>query len=42
MHDPEYYRRPPQELRADSQRNEEIETLLLEKLERWTELEKKT
>jgi ATP-binding cassette subfamily F protein uup len=39
MHDPEYYRQPPETLRADQARAAEIERLLEEKLERWTELE---
>ncbi len=39
MHDPEYYRQPPDAFRADSERNAEIERLLEEKLERWTALE---
>jgi len=39
MHDPDYYRQPPDVLRADQARNAEIERLLEAKLERWTELE---
>jgi ATP-binding cassette subfamily F protein uup len=39
MHEPEYYRRPPDALRADQQRSTEIERLLMEKLARWTTLE---
>jgi len=39
MHDPEYYRQPPDVLRADRSRGDEIERLLTEKLERWTALE---
>ena len=39
MHDPEYYRQPPEVLRADRSRGDEIERLLTEKLERWTALE---
>ncbi len=39
MHEPEYYRRPPDELKADARRVEEIEAQLLEKLERWEALE---
>ncbi len=39
MHDPDYYRQPPDALRADQQRSAEIERLLTEKLERWTALE---
>jgi len=39
MHAPDYYRQPPEALRADQQRSEQIEALLLEKLERWEGLE---
>jgi ATP-binding cassette subfamily F protein uup len=39
MHAPEYYRQPPDVLRADRQRLGEIEQLLHVKLERWTALE---
>ena len=39
MHDPEYYRQPPDQLRADQQRVEAIDRLLEEKLQRWTDLE---
>jgi ATP-binding cassette subfamily F protein uup len=39
MHEPEYYRQPPDVLRADRARGEEIERLLMEKLERWEALE---
>jgi len=39
MHAPDYYRQPPEALRADQQRSEQIEALLLEKLERWEMLE---
>jgi ATP-binding cassette subfamily F protein uup len=39
MHDAEYYRQPAEALRADQARAAEIERLLEEKLERWTELE---
>lgn len=39
MHEPDYYRQPPERLRADQARNAEIERLLGEKLERWTLLE---
>jgi len=42
MHAADYYKQPPEALRADSQRTAEIEKLLLEKLERWTALEGKT
>ena len=38
-HAPEYYRQPPEALRADQKRLEEIESLLHEKLERWEALE---
>ena len=41
MHEPDYYRQLPEVLRADKQRGEEIEALLLEKLERWEALEAK-
>ena len=39
MHGPDYYRQPPDALRADSARSAEIERLLMEKLERWEALE---
>jgi ATP-binding cassette subfamily F protein uup len=39
--EPEYYRQPPDALRADQNRNAEIEALLMEKLERWHALESK-
>jgi ATP-binding cassette subfamily F protein uup len=39
MHDPEYYRQPAETLRADQARSAEIETLLMQKLERWHALE---
>jgi len=39
MHEPDYYRQPPERLRADRERVGEIERLLEEKLERWTSLE---
>jgi len=39
MSEPEYYKQPPDALRADQARHAEIETLLLEKLERWHALE---
>ena len=42
MHDPEYFRQPGEVLRADQRRSEEIEALLLEKLERWEALEAKS
>ena len=38
-HAPEYYKQPPEVLRADQQRIGEIEALLHEKLERWEALE---
>ena len=41
-HAPEYYRQPPEVLRADRQRIGEIEALLHEKLERWETLEAKS
>jgi ABC transport system ATP-binding/permease protein len=41
MHAPDYYRQPPDVLRADRARTDEIEQLLMEKLERWTALETK-
>ncbi len=41
MHAPEYYRQPLDAMRADQKRSSEIETLLLEKLERWEALEAK-
>jgi ATP-binding cassette subfamily F protein uup len=36
---PEYYRQPPEALRADGARAAEIEALLVKKLERWEALE---
>jgi ATP-binding cassette subfamily F protein uup len=41
MSAPDYYRQPPEVLRADQSRSAEIEALLLEKLERWEALEAK-
>ena len=41
MHSPDYYRQPPDVLRADRERSAEIEALLHEKLERWEALEQK-
>jgi ABC transport system ATP-binding/permease protein len=41
MSAPDYYRQPPDALRADQARIAEIERLLLEKLERWEALEKR-
>jgi ABC transport system ATP-binding/permease protein len=42
MHAPDYYRQLPDALRTDRERNEEIERLLHEKLERWEALEAKS
>jgi ABC transport system ATP-binding/permease protein len=42
MHAPDYFRQPPQTLRADRERDAEIEKLLHEKLERWEALEAKS
>jgi ATP-binding cassette subfamily F protein uup len=42
MVEPDYYRQPPDSLRASQGRNAEIEALLMEKLERWHALESKT
>jgi ATP-binding cassette subfamily F protein uup len=41
MHAPEYYKQPPEALRADQQRIGEIDALLHKKLERWEALESK-
>ena len=41
MSGPEYYKQPPDALRADRQRATDIEHLLMEKLERWGALEAK-
>ncbi|HSN21653.1 MAG TPA: ATP-binding cassette domain-containing protein [Usitatibacter sp.] len=41
MHESDYYRQPPDALRADRERAGEIERLLREKLERWTALDAK-
>jgi ATP-binding cassette subfamily F protein uup len=41
MSAPEYFKQPPDVLRADQKRNGEIEALLMEKLERWEALEAK-
>jgi hypothetical protein len=41
MGEPDYYRQPPEALRTEQARNAEIETLLMEKLERWHALESK-
>jgi ABC transport system ATP-binding/permease protein len=42
MHAPDYYRQPPEALRADRERMAEIERLIDEKLERWSALEAKS
>jgi len=39
MSSEDYYRQPPETLREDQRRSAEIETLLMEKLERWHALE---
>jgi ABC transport system ATP-binding/permease protein len=41
MSEPDYYRQPPDILRADQARSAEIEQLLMDKLERWEALEAK-
>ena len=41
MHAPDYYRQTPEALRADQRRSAEIEALLMERLERWEDLESK-
>jgi ATP-binding cassette subfamily F protein uup len=41
MSAPEYFRQPPQALKADQLRSGEIEALLMKKLERWEALEAK-
>jgi len=41
MHAPDYYRQSPETLKADRERNQEIDRLLHEKLERWEALEAK-
>jgi hypothetical protein len=41
MHGAEYYKQPPDALRADRERDEEILRLIDEKLERWGLLEEK-
>jgi ATP-binding cassette subfamily F protein uup len=41
MSEPGYYKQPPGALRGDQNRNAEIEALLMDKLERWHELEAK-
>jgi ATP-binding cassette subfamily F protein uup len=42
MSAPDYFRQGPEALRADRARSADIEALLMEKLERWHALEKKT
>ena len=42
MSEPEYFRQPPDTLRADQARSTEIEALLMEKLERWHALEERS
>jgi ABC transport system ATP-binding/permease protein len=41
MQGPDYYKRPAEDLKRDQARVEEIDALLMEKLERWTVLEEK-
>ena len=41
MSEPGYYKQPPEALRADQARGADIETLLMDKLERWHALEEK-
>jgi ATP-binding cassette subfamily F protein uup len=41
MSEPEYFKQPPEILRSDRARSEEIEALLMEKLERWHALEER-
>jgi ATP-binding cassette subfamily F protein uup len=41
MSAPEYFRQSPQALKADQQRNVELEALLMKKLQRWEALESK-
>ena len=41
MSESDYFRQSPEVLRADQARGSEIETLLMEKLERWEALEAK-
>jgi len=38
---PEYFRQPAEALKADAKRSEDVEALMLEKLERWEALEAK-
>jgi ATP-binding cassette subfamily F protein uup len=42
MHGPEYYKQPPETLKADRERDAEITRLIDQKLERWAALEAKT
>jgi ATP-binding cassette subfamily F protein uup len=42
MHAPDYYKQPPEALRADRERDAEIARLIDQKLERWESLEKIT
>ena len=42
MHAPDYYKQPPEALRADRERDAEIARLIDKKLERWESLEKIT
>lgn len=39
MQSPDYYRQPPDALKKDQQRSDELDALLLQKLERWETLE---
>ena len=41
MHEADYYRQPPEALRADRERTAKIERLIDGKLARWESLEKK-
>jgi ATP-binding cassette subfamily F protein uup len=41
MSAPEYFRQSPEALKADQQRNDELEALLMKKLQRWEALESK-
>jgi ATPase subunit of ABC transporter with duplicated ATPase domains len=41
MSEPEYFKQAPEALKADRKRDEEIEALMLQKLERWEALEAK-
>ena len=42
MHDPDYYRQPPDAIRADQRRSAELEALIDAKLERWHSLESRS